>query len=73
MTDHLGEGKAILGTSNVVYLSVTESDQAAKFWAVQTSSNAWKFGKNPGKSGQRTALTCIAVKLPTAQLEQSSK
>lgn len=73
MTDHLGEGKAILGTSNVVYLSVTESNQAAKFWAVQTSSNAWKFGKNPGKSGQRTALTCIAVKLPTAQLEQSSK
>lgn len=73
MTDHLGEGKAILGTSNVVYLSVTESDQAAKFWAVQTSSNAWKFGKNPGKSGQRTALICIAVKLPTAQLEQSSK
>lgn len=70
MTDHLG--KTILGTNNI-YLSVTESDQTAKFWAVQTSSDAWKFGKNPGKGVSRTTLTCIAVKLPTVQLEQSSK
>lgn len=68
ISEKLGEGTTLLG--NNVYLSVTESDNVEKFWSVQISDANWSFGKNPAKDGTRTALTCIAVKLPKTQLTQ---